>query len=119
MPRKSLATAFSSTLSSILRAVPPRRLPALLAGLGVVDPSVQGRIFLGTDLGVFVSLDEGLTWATENTGFANAVTESLALREDRDGSFELFAFTHGRGAWKVPLEGPSDGRLRAHRLVGP
>jgi hypothetical protein len=58
----------------------------------VVDPADPQRVYVGTDLGVFVSLDGGGTWAVENTGFANVVTEALA----RDGT-NLFAFTHGRG----------------------
>ena len=34
----------------------------------------------------------------ENTGFANVVTEHLEINNGR-----LFAFTHGRSAWSVPL----------------
>lgn len=68
----------------------------------VADPSRPGRLFLGTDLGVFVSLDGGNHWAVENTGFANVVTEALALSNGPNG-YALFAFTHGRGAWRVDL----------------
>ena len=59
----------------------------------VVDPNQSTRLYLGTDLGVFVSVDGGTTWAVENSGFANVVTESLSIR-----GRNLFAFTHGRGA---------------------
>ncbi len=69
----------------------------------VVDPDDRDRIYLGTDLGVFVSTDGGLNWAVENTGFANVVTESLALNKPSVGPATLFAFTHGRGAWRVQL----------------
>jgi len=65
------------------------------------DPTAWNRLFLGTDLGVFVSNDGGLTWAVENTGFADVVTESLSLLHATDGEWYLFAFTHGRGAWRV------------------
>lgn len=61
----------------------------------VVDPAETDRLYLGSDLGVFVSPDGGATWAVENTGFATVVTESLALASD-GGSTWLFAFTHGR-----------------------
>ncbi len=69
----------------------------------VVDPANPGRLFLGTDLGVMTSINNGRTWSVENTGFANAVTEWLALGADNDNNPLLFAFTHGRGAWRVPL----------------
>jgi photosystem II stability/assembly factor-like uncharacterized protein len=68
----------------------------------VVDPLFTNRLYVGTDLGVFVSLDGGAKWARETTGFANVVTESLAVNTV-DGVTTLFAFTHGRGAWKVVL----------------
>jgi hypothetical protein len=73
-------------------------LPDLPVHVLVVDPADSSRLYIGTDLGVFVSLDGGTSWAVENTGFANVVTEALTLQ----GS-TLFAFTHGRGAWKVPV----------------
>ena len=69
----------------------------------VVDPGDPKRLYLGTDLGVFTSTNGGRTWAVENTGYANVVTEWLALGSDEDGTPLLFAFTHGRGAWKVEL----------------
>jgi photosystem II stability/assembly factor-like uncharacterized protein len=70
----------------------------------VVDPVNPRRLYVGTDLGVMTSLNGGITWAAENTGFANAVTEWLAVETDDRGDTSLFAFTHGRGAWRVPLD---------------
>ncbi len=49
------------------------------------------------------STDGGATWAVENTGFANVMTEWLTLA-DGPGAGTLFAFTHGRGAWKVAIQ---------------
>ena len=67
-----------------------------------IDPTRRDRLYLGTDLGVFVSLDRGETWAVENTGFANAVTESLFIAPGAAGP-AVYAFTHGRGAWRAEL----------------
>ncbi len=78
-------------------------LPDIPVHSVVVDPENTRRIYLGTDLGVFTSADGGLTWAVENTGFANAVTEWLAIGDGPDERPRLFAFTHGRGAWRVDL----------------
>ena len=69
----------------------------------VVDPDDSDRLYLGTDLGVLVSVDGGASWAVENTGFAPVVTEWLTINTDRSSDAYLFAFTHGRGAWRVPL----------------
>lgn len=67
-----------------------------------VDPTRRDRLYLGTDLGVFVSLDAGLTWAVENTGFAAAVTETVLIAKGSRGP-AVYAFTHGRGAWRAEL----------------
>lgn len=68
----------------------------------VIDPANTSKLYIGTDLGVFASLDGGANWAREITGFANVVTESLAVNTV-GGVTSVFAFTHGRGAWKVPV----------------
>ena len=78
-------------------------LPDIPVHCVVVDPSNTARLYVGTDLGVFTSQDGGDSWAVENTGFATAVTEALALGSDDAGTPWLFAFTHGRGAWQVAL----------------
>ncbi|OLN28994.1 Glycosyl hydrolase, BNR repeat precursor [Desulfovibrio sp. DV] len=66
----------------------------------VIDPNFRNRLYVGTDLGIFASLDGGTTWAVENSGFANVITESLVVESV---SKRLYAFTHGRGVWYVPL----------------
>ena len=69
----------------------------------VVDPDDSTRLYLGTDLGVMVSIDAGRTWMTEETGFGPAVTMWLSLIRTQSGQKQLYAFTHGRGAWRVTL----------------
>lgn len=63
-----------------------------------IDPTDELRLYVGTDLGVFVSLNGGSTWAKENSGFASVITEALVVN-----GANLYAFTHGRGVWRVPL----------------
>ncbi len=66
-----------------------------------VDPTAGSRprrLYVGTDIGVYVSLDGGANWAVENGGFANVPTARLAVNNST-----LYAFTHGRGVWRVPL----------------
>ena len=79
----------------------PTGLPDIPMHSIVVDPTNRLTLYVGSDLGVFTSTDGGATWAVENTGFANVVTESLV----RNGT-NLYAFTHGRGAWRVAMTPP-------------
>lgn len=76
-------------------------LPRVPATAVVVDPTDGNRVYVGTDIGVYTSIDGGVNWYRENTGFGNVSVESLAINST--GTRYLFAFTHGRGAWRVPL----------------
>jgi photosystem II stability/assembly factor-like uncharacterized protein len=68
----------------------------------VIDPNDTNRLYVGTDIGVFVSVDGGANWARENTGFANVIVESLSLKND-GGQRYLYAYTHGRSVYRVAL----------------
>jgi len=81
----------------------PTAIPDIPVHSIVVDPDDPQRLYLGTDLGVMVSIDGGDTWMTEETGFGPAVTTWLSLIRTPAGQQQLFAFTHGRGAWRVTL----------------
>ncbi|HTM30536.1 MAG TPA: putative Ig domain-containing protein, partial [Vicinamibacterales bacterium] len=72
-------------------------LPSVPALSVVVNPDNAQQVFVGTDLGVFVSLDGGANWQIENAGFARTPVEALVFNETAPR--RLFAFTHGRGAW--------------------
>jgi photosystem II stability/assembly factor-like uncharacterized protein len=73
-------------------------LPDMPVHSVVVHPTRPDTLYIGTDLGVFVTTNGGGSWMRENTGFANVITEHLEINNGR-----LFAFTHGRSAWSVPL----------------
>jgi hypothetical protein len=64
----------------------------------VIDPTNTSILYVASDIGLFVSLNGGATWDRENTGFANVIVESLAIK----GNY-LYAFTHGRSAWRVAM----------------
>lgn len=81
----------------------PSGIPDIPVHSIVVDPDDQQRLYIGTDLGVMVSIDAGRTWMTEETGFGPAVTMWLSLIRTTSGQKQLYAFTHGRGAWRVGL----------------
>jgi hypothetical protein len=78
-------------------------LPDIPVDAIVADPADPSHLYIGTDVGVFSSIDGGLTWMVENTGFANVPTWALAIQNGPGGARTLFAFTHGRGAWRIAL----------------
>src|SRR5262249_36169910 len=82
------------------------RIPDVPVHSLVVDPSNTAPLFVGTDLGVFSSHDSGGTGPIENTGFDTIITEALGVGNVAAAA-HVFAFTHGRGAWRVPLAAPS------------
>lgn len=79
------------------------RLPDVPVHHLVIDPQNRERLYIGTDIGVFVTLDGGLSWALENGGFANVIVERLAIAPNAAGGPQLYAFTYGRGVWRAPL----------------
>jgi len=79
-------------------------LPDLPVNAIAVDPEDGRLLYLATDLGVFLSKDGGANWLVENTGFANVITSWLTVLEGPDHTRTLFAFTHGRGAWKITID---------------
>jgi hypothetical protein len=80
-------------------------LPDIPVHSVAIDPVHSGRLYLGTDLGVFVSSDHGSSWSVENTGFAAVVTEAVVIGPGQFGP-AVYAFTHGRGAWRAELVQP-------------
>jgi hypothetical protein len=91
-------------------------IPDIPVHVIVADPFNGSTLYVGTDLGVFVSVDGGQNWAKENTGFANVVTEALGIATFGDTT-SLFAFTHGRGVWRVPI-GPAVMRITGASVTG-
>ncbi|MEK7833537.1 MAG: BACON domain-containing carbohydrate-binding protein, partial [Acidobacteriota bacterium] len=85
-------------------------LPDIPVNCIIVDPTNPQRLYIGTDIGVYTSPDGGAIWAVENTGFANVPVEWLSVNSF-GGVAHVFAFTRGRGAWRVPLGQVCDYRL--------
>ncbi len=69
-----------------------------------LDPEVPERIYVGNDLGVFVSSDRGASWQAMSRGLPSAVMvfDLVFFAPDR----LLRAGTHGNGAYEVtvPIE---------------
>jgi len=78
-------------------------LPDLPVNSIVIDPAHSTNLYIGTDMGIFVSTDGGQSWAIELTGFPDSVADALVMHADQAGNRAVYAFTHGRGAWRVNL----------------
>ena len=79
-----------------------------------VRPCMSGQLWVGTELGVFVSNDTGVTWRPSNYGLPRTVVESLDFMD----AHTLVAFTYGRGAFIADLE-PCGAPRRVSRRVRP
>ena len=68
------------------------------------DPFSKDVLYVGTDLGVYVSIDGAKTWETLGSGMPITFVHDLAIQV-RDKT--LVAATHGRGAWTLDIKGVS------------
>ena len=84
----------------------PNSLLDVQANALAIDPANPGTLYLGADLGVWRSVDSGLTWQTWSEGLPDAGVMDLALHGPKR---ILRAATHGRGVWERAL-GAGDAR---------
>ncbi len=71
-------------------------LPDIPANTVFRHPERDREIYVGTDVGIFVSTDIGRSWAVDNDGLGNVIIADLRMRPDG----VLFAATHGRGMYR-------------------
>jgi photosystem II stability/assembly factor-like uncharacterized protein len=60
------------------------------------DPKNPRLLYVGTEFGLFISLDAGANWTKATNGFPTVRTDDI-LVHPRDG--DLIVATHGRGIW--------------------
>ncbi|HRQ63790.1 MAG TPA: hypothetical protein PKZ76_02815 [Xanthomonadaceae bacterium] len=79
------------------------RLPDVPVHDIAIHPDNRDLLYVATDIGIFVTVNGGQSWARENSGFANVIVERLAVADEAPGGPLLHAFTYGRGVWRVPM----------------
>ncbi|MCA0303354.1 MAG: glycosyl hydrolase [Proteobacteria bacterium] len=81
------------------------------------DPVARGLLYIGTETGVFFSLDDGAHWMRMQGTLPVVPVYDLKLKDN-----DLVAATHGRSFWILddvtPLRALADGR-KGTRLFGP
>ena len=76
-------------------------LPDVPTNSIVVDPFFPKHIYIGNDLGVYYSADEGSSWTVFSDSLPDAIIAmdlSISLANKK-----LRVATHGNGAWEAPL----------------
>ena len=80
------------------------------------DPERRGLLFAGTELGVFVSFDDGDHWQSLQLNLPPVSVRDLVIHDD-----DLIVATHGRGFWVLdditPLRQLSDEVVRARAYL--
>jgi hypothetical protein len=75
-------------------------LPDVPANSFAIDPANSSNLFVGTDIGVFASLDGGSTWLPYGTGLPVVAVFGAEIQSQ---SRTLRIATHGRGMWDIAL----------------
>lgn len=76
-------------------------LPDVPVGALVIDAAAS-NLYIATDVGVFISTDDGVNWSPFEAGLPNTPIVDLALDSTRN---ILRAATHGRGIYQYDLGG--------------
>ena len=83
-----------------------QELPDIPTNAVIVDPEFSDHVYVGTDLGVYVTTDGGITWSEFHDGLPEAaVCMDLSIHES---SRMLRVSTYGNGVYERPLL-PEDG----------
>jgi photosystem II stability/assembly factor-like uncharacterized protein len=90
------STDFGKTWQSISANLPAEPINVIRE-----DPNKKGILYVGTDMGVYVSMDGGGSWETLHGGMPNLPIHDLAIQAREN---ELVAATHGRSVYILPLK---------------
>jgi hypothetical protein len=111
------ALSASPVWTQIDAGIPDIPAMALLA-----DPTDVNVVYLGTDIGMYRSVNGGATWAPFDNGLPNVAIYDIVGNANTG---VIMAFTHGRSAWKLtntatggPKEASPTGNMLASKGSG-
>jgi len=91
-------------------------LPEIPINTMVLDPDIEGRIFIGTDAGIYMTNNYGTNWEFISADLPNVPVFALEFHHaDR----KLFAGTYGIGAYKasIPLGFESVNEIDKNNII--
>jgi photosystem II stability/assembly factor-like uncharacterized protein len=101
-------TDYGATWTKIVRGIPDGAFARAIRE----DPKRRGLLYAGTELGVFVSFDDGASWRPLQQNLPRVSVRDLRVHDD-----DLIAATHGRAFWSLddltPLRAMTDSLRRA------
>lgn len=98
LPHVYMSSDFGKTFRSIAANL-PRTGPGFVHVIRQ-DPANANVLYVGTDVGAYVSMNKGQSWQRFMTGLPTVPVHDLRIHpRDR----ELMAATHGRGIWIVDV----------------
>ena len=68
-----------------------------------INPDDSTMLFAGTDIGVYRSTNQGISWTPYGTGLPTVAVFDMAVTNPA-GSRTLRISTHGRGQWQIPIQ---------------
>jgi len=75
-------------------------LPNVPVNTIVVQDDSPDRLYIGTDIGVFVSDYNSAYWEKYGSDMPNVIVNELEIHKAEN---KLYASTYGRGLWSAPL----------------
>jgi len=89
---------FGQTWTSSVGVDPAHRLPNVPIYVVKYDPVSPTTIYAGTELGVYLSLDDGATWDRMGDGLPVVPVRDLYVAKNQDF---IRVATFGRGLWEI------------------
>src|ERR671920_1694118 len=78
-------------------------IPDVPVNAFAVDPADSNKLYAGTDIGVYRSLDGGANWEPFSNGLPRVAVFDMAIQNPNR---ILRIATHGRGMWDISLNAP-------------
>ena len=84
-------------------------IPQVPVSAFVVDQANSNTLYAGTDIGVYVSTNGGMSWSPFGTGLPRVAVFDMAITNASPR--KLRVATHGKGMYEIPLNVPSAPRF--------
>ncbi len=96
-----------TTWASIVGADPAHRLPNVPIYVVKYDPVTATTLYAGTQIGVYITTDDGVTWDRMGDNFPLVPVRDMYVAKNQDF---IRVATYGRGLWEIyPSAGANQG----------